>query len=83
MTRREEYQTTILTIYESCKNFIKMSKRYGLRKEYLEVLVNEYFELYDILLLCAIRDDFITAGHYNELLDYVDKLSNYLKECLE
>lgn len=81
MTRVEEYRSTILIIYESGKNFIKMSKRYGLGKEYLEVLVNEFFELFDILLLCAIRDDFIKADHYNELLDYVDRISNYLKEC--
>lgn len=38
MTRMEEYQTTILTIYVSGKNFIEMSKTYGLGKEYLEVL---------------------------------------------
>lgn len=83
MTRKDEYRSTILIIYESCKNFTKMSKRYGLGKEYLEVLINECFELFDILLLCAIRDDFIKPDHYNELLDYVDRLSDYLKECLE
>jgi len=83
MTRREEYQTTILIIYESGKNFIKMSKKYGLGKEQLDLFVDEYTQFFNVIMLCALRDDFIRKDDYNELLDYVDRLLDYLKECLE
>lgn len=83
MTRREEYQSTILTIYESGKNFIKMSKKYGLGKEQLDFVVDEYTQFFNVIMLCALRDDFIRKDDYNELLDYIDRLLDYLKECLE
>ena len=83
MTRKEEYQCTILTIYVSGKNFIEMSKKYGLGKEQLNLLLDSYLELFDIIMLCAIRDDFIIKNDYLCLLEYVNKLSGYLKECCE
>ena len=83
MTRKEEYQCTILTIYVSGKNFIEMSKKYGLGKEHLDLLIDSYLELFDIIMLCALRDDFIIKNDYLNLLEYVNKLSGYLKECLE
>lgn len=83
MTRKEEYQCTILTIYVSGKNFIEMSKKYGLGKEQLNLLVDSYLELFDMIMLCALRDDFIIKNDYLNLLEYVNKLSGYLKECCE
>lgn len=80
MTRKEEYHCTILTIYVSCKNFIEMSKNYGLGKEQLYLLIDSYLELFDIIMLCALRDDFIIKNDYLDLLEYVNKLSGYLKE---
>lgn len=32
---------------------------------------------------CAFLDDFITLDDFKELSKYADKLSYYLKECLE
>ena len=84
MTREEEYKCTILIIYESGKNFINMSKRRGLGKEQLGLLIDEYTELfYNVIMLCALRDDFISKDDYNELLGYVERLLYCLKECLE
>lgn len=83
MTRKEEYQCTILTIYVSGKNFIEMSKKYGLGKEQLDLLIDSYLELFVIIMLCALRDDFIIKNDYLNLLEYVNKLSGYLKECYE
>jgi hypothetical protein len=83
MTRKEEYHCTILTIYASGKNFIEMSKKYGLGKEQLDLLIDSYLELFDIIMLCALRDDFIIKNDYLNLLEYVNKLSGYLKECCE
>ena len=83
MTRKEEYHCTILTIYVSGKNFIEMSKKYGLGKEQLDLLIDSYLELFDIIMLCALRDDFIIKNDYLDLLEYVNKLSGYLKEYCE
>ena len=83
MTRKEEYHCTILTNYAGGKNFIQMSKRYGLGKEQLNLLVDSYLELFDMIMLCALRDDYITKNDYLELLEYSNKLSNYLKEYCE
>lgn len=83
MTRKEEYQCTILTIYVSGKIFIEMSKKYGLGKEQLDLLIDSYLELFDIIMLCALRDDFIIKNDYLYLSEYVNKLSGYLKECCE
>lgn len=83
MTREEEYRSTILIIYETVKNFIKMSKRRGLGKEQLVLLVDSFIELFDIIMIYALRDDFIKYDNYDVLLDYVGKLSYYLKECIE
>ena len=83
MTRKEEYHCTILTIYVSGKNFIAMSKNHGLGKEQLDLLIDSYLELFDIIMLCALRDDFIIKNDYLYLLEYVNKLSGYLKEYCE
>lgn len=83
MTRKEEYCCAILINYVSGKNFIKTSKSYGLGKEKLDLLVDSYLELFDMFMLCALRDDYITKNDYLGLLEYSNKLSNYLKECLE
>ena len=81
MTRKEEYHCTILTNYVGGKNFIQMSKRYGLGKEQLNLLVDSYLELFDMIMLCTLRDDYITKNDYLDLLEYSNKLSCYLKEC--
>lgn len=75
MTRKEEYHCAMLAIYRSGRDFIKSSKMfYGLR---FEVLCNSYIILFDEILYCAFLDDF------KELTKYADKLTHYLKECLE
>lgn len=83
MTRSEEYRSTILIIYEAGKNFIKMSKRHGLGKEQLDLLFDEYVELFYVFMSCALRDDFISKDDYNELFDYVERLLYCLKEYCE
>lgn len=75
MTRKEEYRRAMSAIYRSGRDFIKSSKMYcGLR---FEILCNSYIILFDEILYCAFLDDF------KELSKYADKLSYYLKECLE
>ena len=81
MTRKEEYHCAMLTIYRSGRDFIKLSRmNYRLR---FEVLCNSYIILFDEILYCAFLDDFITLDDFKELSKYADKLSYYLKECLE
>lgn len=83
MNRRGEYKCTILGTYHCAKDFIEWSKSYGFGKEQLDLLVDEYFNLYDIFILCALRDDFINQDDYDELLATVDTILDYLKECCE
>lgn len=81
MTRKEEYRCTMLALYISGRDFIKSSRLYyGLK---LEVLCNSYIILFDEILYCAFLDDFITLDVFKELSTYGDKLTRYLKECLE
>lgn len=81
MTRIEEYRCAISAIYRSGIQFIKSSKMYyGLK---FETLCNAYINLIDEVIYCAYTDDFITLDGYNELLKYADKLTRYLKGCLE
>ena len=81
MTRKEEYHTAILSIYRSGRDFIKLSKYYCI--ESLNTLCNEYINLIDEIIYCAFVDDFILPDDYDELLEYADRISNYLKECME
>lgn len=75
MTRKEEYRCTMSALYRSGRDFIKSSRLYyGLK---LEVLCNSYIILFDEILCCAFLDDF------KELSIYTDKLTRYLRECLE
>lgn len=53
------------------------------RKEQLDLLIDSYLELFDIIMLYALRDDFIIKNDYLDLLEYVNKLPGYLKECCE
>ena len=39
--------------------------------------------LFDEILYCAFLDDFITLDDFKELSKYADKLTRYLRECLE
>jgi hypothetical protein len=81
MTRKEEYHCEMSSIYRSGRDFIKSSKMYyGLK---LEVLCNSYIILFDEILYCAFLDDFITLDDFKELTKYADKLTRYLRECLE
>ena len=81
MNRKEEYRCAMSAIYRSGRDFIKSSMvYYGLR---FEVLCNSYIILFDEILYCAFLDDFITLDDFKELSKDVDKLSYYLKECLE
>ena len=81
MTRKEEYRCTMSTLYRSGRDFIKSSRLYyGLK---LEVLCNSYIILFDEILYCAFLDDFITLDDFKELSTYADKLTRYLRECLE
>lgn len=48
-----------------------------------KVLCNSYIILFDEILYCAFLDDFITLDEFKELSKYADKLSYYLRECLE
>lgn len=81
MTRKEEYCYAISAIYRSGRDFIKSSKKYyGLK---FEVLCNSYIILFDEILYCAFLDDFITLDDFKELSKYADKLTRYLRECLE
>lgn len=75
MSRKEEYRCAMSAIYRSGRDFIKSSRMYyGLKHE---DLCNSYVILFDEILYCAFLDDF------KELSKYADKLSYYLKECLE
>lgn len=58
----------------------KAQKYYGLK---FETLCNAYINLIDEVIYCAYRDDFITLDGYDELVSYADRLTRYLKECLE
>lgn len=81
MTRKEEYCCAISAIYRSGRDFIKSSKKYyGLK---FEVLCDSYIILFDEILYCAFLDDFITLDDFKELSKYADKLTRYLRECLE
>ena len=81
MTRKEEYRCAMSAIYRSGRGFIKSSRMYyGLK---LEVLCNSYIILFDEILYCAFLDDFITLDDFKELSTYADKLTRYLRECLE
>lgn len=81
MNRKEEYRCAMSAIYRSGRDFIKSSRMYyGLK---LEVLCNSYIILFDEILYRAFLDDFITLDDFKELSTYVDKLTRYLKECLE
>lgn len=83
MTREEEYRSTILIIYESGKNFIKMSKRYGLGKQYLELISDRYTTLLDSIITIATQDVYINRSECLDLILYVDRLAHYLKEYIE
>ena len=81
MTRKEEYRCAMSAIYRSGRDFIKSSKMfYGLR---FEILCDSYIILFYEILYSAFLDDFITLDDFKELSKYADKLSYYLKECLE
>lgn len=80
---REEYCSTILIIYESGKHFIKMSKRHGLGKQYLELISDRYTTLLDTIITIATQDDYINRSECLDLILYVDRLAHYLKECCE
>ena len=81
MTRKEEYRCMMTTSYRSGRDFIKSSMVfYGLK---FEVLCNSYIILFDEILYCAFLDDFITLDDFKELSKFADKLTRYLKECLE
>nr|DAY02200.1 MAG TPA: hypothetical protein [Caudoviricetes sp.] len=83
MTRKEEYKCTIVRIYIGIKNFIKWSKLYGLRKSELELISDGCTNLLDLITTVATQDVYINRGECLELVLYVNKLSNYLKECCE
>lgn len=81
MTRKEEYRTAILSLYRSGKDLIKSSKYYcGLG---VKTLCGEYINLIDEIIYCAFIDDFVLPGDYDELLEYADRISKYLKELVE
>lgn len=83
MNRKEEYRSTILIIYESGKIFIKMSKRYGLGKQYLELISDRCTNLLDSIITIATQDDYINRSECLDLILYVDRLAHQLKECCE
>lgn len=83
MTRKEEYKNTILGIYICTKNFIRWSKLYGLRKNELELISNGCTNLIDLIITITSQDVYISKDECLELVLYVNKLSNYLKECCE
>lgn len=83
MTRKEEYKCTILGIYICVKNFIKWSKLYGLRKNELELINDGCTKLLDSITTIATQDVYINRSECLDLILYVNKLSNYLKECCE
>ncbi len=83
MTRQEEYYTTILSFYTSGRDFIKWSKLYGLRKKELELISDSCIKLLDLITTIATQDIYISRCECLELILYVNKLSNYLKECCE
>ena len=83
MTRKEEYKCIILGIYSCAKNFIKSSKLYGLRKKELELISDGCIDLLDLITTIATQDIYINRGECLELILYVNKLSNYIKECCE
>lgn len=61
--------------------FIKSSRMYyGLK---FGVLCNSYINLFNEILYCAFLDDFITLDDFKELTKYADKITRYLRECLE
>lgn len=81
MTRKEEYHCAMSALYRSGRDFIKSSsKYYGLK---FEGLCDSYIILFDEILYCAFLDDFITLDDFKELSKFADKLTRYLKECLE
>ena len=45
--------------------------------------INNCIILFDEILYCAFLDDFITLDDFKEISTYGDKLTRYLKECLE
>lgn len=83
MTREEEYKNTILGIYICVKNFIRLSKLYGLRKNELELISDSCTTLLDSITSIATQDVYIDRSECLDLILYVNKLSNYLKECYE
>lgn len=81
MTRKEEYRFAMSELYRSGRDFIESSRMYyGLK---FEVLCNSYIILFDEILYCAFLDDFITLDDFKEISTYADKLTRYLRECLE
>lgn len=81
MNRKEEYRCVMSVIYRSGRDFIKSSSMfYGLK---FEDLCDSYIILFDEILYCAFLDDFITLDDFKELSTYVDKLTRYLRKCLE
>lgn len=83
MTREEEYYCTIQSIYMSIRDFIKWSKLYGLRKNELELVSDGCTKLLDLITTIATQDVYFNRGECLELILYVNKISKYLKECLE
>lgn len=82
MTREEEYRSTILIIYESSRNFIKMSKRYGIGKQYLELISDRCTTLLDSIVTIATQDVYINRSECLDLILYVDRLAHYLRSIL-
>ena len=79
MTLREVYDEVLLDIYNNALESIKLVGESELKKE---LAVNSIKSL-NIILLNGLRDDDVTVNDFKELSKYADKLSYYLKECLE
>ena len=84
MTLKEVYDEVLLDIYNNAVESIKLVDEYELKKE---LVVNNIktlnIILFDEILYCAFLDDFITLDDFKELSTYADKLTRYLRECLE
>ena len=79
MTLKEVYGEVLLNIYNNAVESIKLVDESELKKE----LVVNYIKTLDIILLNGLRDDEVTFSDFEELSTYTDKLTRYLRECLE
>lgn len=75
MTLRE----VLLDIYNNAVESIKLVCESELKKE----LVVNYIKSLNIILLNGLRDDEVTVNDFKELSKYADKLTRYLRGCLE